>query len=154
MGRLRSVLVFKLGVFAGMAIAAAFVKRAVPSRGDEESDELALVAVFDGIEFKSRAGAFRGGSMMAWFGGIEVDLGDAKLAPGARLSAHTLLGGIAIHTPPNWRLESNVKALVGGVDARTPTPDDRDAPVLILEGMALLGGIAVGPREDATAAER
>jgi hypothetical protein len=150
---IRSLLIFELGVWAGMATAAAFVKRAVPSHGDEDSDELSLVAVFDGIDLKSRASAFKGGSMLAWFGGIDVDLREAKLAPGARLSVHTLLGGIAIKTPTNWRLESNVKALAGGVDARTPSQADGDAPVLTLEGMALLGGIAVGPKADATAAE-
>ena len=140
---LRTLLIFKLGAWAGMASAAAFVKRAVPSRGDEDSDELSLVAVFDGIELKSRAKAFKGGSMLAWFGGIEVDLSDAELAPEARLSVHTLVGGIAIKTPPNWRVESNAKALVGGVD--TPRPhEDPDAPVLTLVGMAVFGGIAVG----------
>ena len=40
-----------------MFAAAAFIKRALPSRGDEESDELTLVAVFDGIDLKSRAKA-------------------------------------------------------------------------------------------------
>ena len=153
MRALRSFLVFKLGVLAGMAIAVAFVKRAVPSRGDEDSDELSLVAIFDGIDLKSRANAFKGGSMLAWFGGIDVDLSEANLAPGARLSVHTVLGGISIRTPTNWRLESNVKAFAGGVDARTPSEADGDAPVLTLEGMALLGGVAVGPKADATAAD-
>ena len=141
---LRTLLIFKLGAWAGMASAAAFVKRAVPSRGDEDSDELSLVAVFDGIELKSRAKAFKGGSMLAWFGGIEVDLSDAELAPEARLSVHTLFGGIAIKTPPNWRVESNAQALVGGVNTRRPAHEDPDAPVLTLVGMAVFGGIAVG----------
>src|SRR5829696_8827973 len=128
--RLLSRLVtFKLGAWVGMAAAAAFVRRAVPSRGDEESDELALVAAFDGIELESRAKAFRGGSMLAWFGGIEVDLTNAELAPGAHLSVHTLFGGIAIKAPPSWRVESKVKALGGGVDARTPAAESPDAPV-------------------------
>jgi hypothetical protein len=140
---LRALLIFKLGAWAGMASAAAFVKRAVPSRGDEDSDELSLVAVFDGIELKSRAKAFKGGSMLAWFGGIEVDLSDVELAPEARLSVHTLFGGIAIKTPPNWRVESNAQAIVGGVDTRTPAREDPDAPVLTLVGTAVFGGIAV-----------
>jgi hypothetical protein len=147
----RALLLLKLGAWAGMATAAAFVKRAVPSRGDEDSDELALVAVFDGIDLKSRAEAFKGGSMFAWFGGIAVDLRDAELAPGARLSVHTLFGGIAIKTPPSWRLESNVKALMGGIDAQTPTQNDPNAPVLTLEGVALFGGIAVGAKAYAAA---
>jgi hypothetical protein len=153
MRKLRALLVFELGVWAGMAAAAAFVKRAIPSRGDAESDELALVAVFDGIEFKSRAKAFRGGSMLAWFGGIAVDLREAELAPGAHLSLQSLFGGIAIKTPPGWRVESQMKAVAGGVDSRTPARDDPDAPVLTLDGMALFGGIAVGAKADSPAPE-
>ena len=145
---LRALLIFKLGAWAGMAGAAAFVKRAVPSRGDEDSDELSLVAVFDGIELKSRAKAFKGGSMLAWFGGIDVDLSNAELGPEARLSVHTLYGGIAIKTPPNWRVESNAQALFGGVDTRTPANEDPDAPVLTLVGMAVFGGIAVSAETD------
>jgi hypothetical protein len=153
MRKVRAVLIFKLGAWAGLMAAAAFVKRAVPSRGDEESDELSLVAVFDGIELKSRAKAFKGGSMLAWFGGIELDLRDAELAPGARLTANTLFGGIEIETPPTWRVQSNMKALAGGVDAPTSAQDDPDAPVLRLEGMALFGGIAVSAEGDRAAAE-
>jgi hypothetical protein len=144
MRALRSLLTFKLGVLAGIATGAVFMRRALPSRGDEESDELALVAAFDGIELKSRSKSFKGGSMVSWFGGIAVDLREAELAPGARLTVHTLLGGIAIKTPPGWRIESTARALAGGVDVRTPAEDDPEAPVLKLEGTALLGGIAVG----------
>jgi hypothetical protein len=151
---LRSLLVFKLGVWTGLVAAAALVKRAVPSRGDEESDELALVAIFDGIELKSRASALMGGSMLAWFGGIALDLREAELAPGARLSVRTFAGGIAIRTPPSWRVKSSVKVLAGGLDAPRSAQDDPDAPVLIVDGLALFGGVAIGakaPGVDATA---
>jgi hypothetical protein len=152
MRALRSLLLLKLGAWAGMMGAAAFVKRAVPSRGDEDSDELALVAVFDGIDLKSRASAFRGGSMLAWFGGISIDLREAELAPDARLSLRTLFGGIALDVPPSWRIQSNVKAVAGGVDAHTPAQDDPNAPVLTLDGVAVLGGVAVGARKQPVAA--
>jgi hypothetical protein len=140
---LSRLLILELGAWLGMAAAAAFVKRAVPSRGDEESDELALVAVYDGIELESRAKAFRGGSMLAWFGGIEVDLRNARLSGEARLSVHALLGGIEITTPPDWRVESNTKALAGGVAVPAAAGHDPDAPVLTLRGMAVFGGIEV-----------
>ena len=143
MGLLSRLLAFKLGAWLGMMAAAAFVKRAVPSRGDEESDELALVAVFDGIELESRATAFRGGSMLAWFGGIEADLRNAELAAGARLSVHTLFGGIEITTPPSWRVESNAKALAGGIAVPADAGQDPDAPVLTLTGLVVFGGVEV-----------
>jgi hypothetical protein len=134
--------------------AAAFVRHAVPSHGDEESDELGLVAVFDGIELASRATAFRGGSMLAWFGGISVDLREAELAPGAQLTLHTLFGGIEIKTPPDWRIESKMSALAGGVEAGKPEQNDPDAPVLTLTGKALFGGIDVGPKTHRHAVQR
>jgi hypothetical protein len=152
MRALRSLSIFLLGAWAGVMASAAFAKRAVPSWGDEESDELSLAAIFDGIELKSRAQAFSGGSLLAWFGGIDVDLREAELAPDARLTVHALFGGISIKAPPGWRVESKVEALCGGVDVRTPSRDDPDAPVLTLDGMALLGGVAVGAKAGAKAA--
>ena len=144
MPRVRSILIFKLGAIAGMVSAAAFVRGAMPSRGNERSDELSLVAVLDGIDLKSHATAFKGGAMLAWFGGISVDLRDAELASDARLSLRTLYGGIAIKTPPHWRLESHVRAVAGGVDVRGSADEAPEAPVLTLDGLALFGGIAVG----------
>ena len=77
---LRTLVIFELGAWAGMAAAAALAKRALPSRGDEESDEVTLMAIFDGIDLKSRAQAFRGGSIFAWFGGVvgRSDRGEAR----------------------------------------------------------------------------
>ena len=147
MSLLGRLLLFKLGALVGMIVAAAFFKRIVRSRGDAESDELALVAILDGVQLESRATAFRGGSMLAWFGGIEADLSGAELAPGARLSVHALFGGIEVTTPASWRVESEAKAVMGGIDARGA--DAPDAPVLTLDGMAVFGGIEVRPARGA-----
>ena len=127
----------------GIAIAAVFAKRALQSRGDPDSDELALYAVFDGIELANESSEFKGGSMLAWFGGISLDLREAVLADGAHLSVNTFLGGVAIKTPPSWRIEGDVKTVFGGVKLDTPAADDPDAPILTIDGMALAGGIAV-----------
>jgi hypothetical protein len=140
---LRTLLTFKLGMYAGFAAAAAVMKSVLRSRGDGESDEVALVAIFDGIDLANRSQAFRGGSMLAWYGGIDVDLSGAELAPGAQLRLNAMLGGIAIRIPAGWRVESRVKALAGGVDVRTAGADDPDAPTLTIDGLALLGGITV-----------
>jgi hypothetical protein len=150
----RALGLLTLGAWGGFQAAAALTKRAIPSRGDEESDELALVAIYDGIELKSRAKAFRGGSMFAWFGGIAVDLREATLAPGgAQLTLNALFGGVAIRVPTGWRLESKLSGVAGGVDVRAPEPDDPDAPTLTLAGRALFGGIAVAARAPAEPAE-
>jgi hypothetical protein len=139
---------FVLGFYAGLIAAAALLRRALPSRGDEESDEIALVAILNGVELESRAKAFRGGSMLAWFGGVAADLRQAQLAPGAHLSVSAIFGGIAVRVPAGWRVESNVRALAGGVEVAVPEPEDPDAPTLTIDGTAGFGGVAIGAKAD------
>jgi hypothetical protein len=141
----RALLLFKLGFWAGMVASAAVVKQAFPSHGDEDSDELRLVAIQNGIDLRSRAQAFRGGSMLAWLGGISVDLREATLAEDAHLEVGSLFGGIAIRVPPGWRIESSVKTIGGGVTV-PPPPEAADAPTLRLDGFTAFGGIAVGAK--------
>jgi hypothetical protein len=143
---LRAFLLLKLGFWAGALASAAAVKRAFPSRGDEESDEVRLVAILNGIELKSRARAFRGGSMFTWLGGIAVDLREAQLAPEAHLEVGSLFGGIALRVPPGWRVEADVQSLAGGVAVDVPAPEDDDAPTLRITGFTAFGGVAVGAK--------
>jgi hypothetical protein len=142
----RALLLFKLGFWTGSITSALLLKRAFPSRGDAESDEVALVAILDGAELKSRAQAFRGGSMFTWLGGIAVDLREAQLAPGAHLDVRSILGGIAIRVPPGWRVESDVKAIGGGAAVDVPDPESHDAPTLRIDGFSAFGGVAIGAK--------
>jgi hypothetical protein len=143
---LRTVLVFKLGFWAGLVASGALLQRVLPSRGDEESNEVALVAALNGVELESRAKAFSGGSMLAWLGGIAVDLREAELAPGAHLDVRSAFGGIAIRVPPGWRIEHDVKTLGGGVAVDVPEPETADAPTLRIDGFTVFGGVAVGAK--------
>jgi hypothetical protein len=143
---LRTLLVFKLGFWAGTFASASLLKRAFPSRGDADSDEVRLIAILNGIELKSSAQAFRGGSLSMWLGGIAVDLREARLAPDAHLEVGSLLGGIAIRVPTGWRVESDVRSLAGGVAIGVPEPESPDAPTLRLTGFSAFGGVAVGAK--------
>jgi hypothetical protein len=148
MRALRSLGLLTAGALAGLATAGALLKRALPSRGDPESDEIALAAVFNGAALRSRSTAFRGGSLFCWFGGVALDLREATLAPSAALNVTCVLGGVAIRVPAGWRVESNVIALASGVATNVPTSDDPEAPRLVVEGVSVLGGVAVGTRDD------
>jgi hypothetical protein len=143
---IRALFLFKLGFWAGTIASALLMKRMFPSRGDAESDEVGLVAILDGIELKSRAKAFRGGSMFSWLGGIAVDLREAQLAPDAHIDVHSLFGGIAIRVPTGWRVESSVASIGGGVAIGVPEPESDDAPTLRLDGFTAFGGVAVGAK--------
>lgn len=116
-------------------------------RGGPESDEIDLVTVFEGLHLRSNSSAFMGGSTLALFGGIVLDLRRANLGPtGATLEVTTLFGGTSIITPPDWRVETEVRTWVGGADLSQHRPNDPDAPVLRIRARTLFGGFQVETR--------
>jgi Cell wall-active antibiotics response 4TMS YvqF len=145
---IRALLLLKLGFWAGFMASAALVRRVLPSRGDEDSDEVALTAIFGGVELTSRAQAFRGGTMLAWFGGVAVDLTQARLAPGAELAIGALFGGVDVKVPAGWRVESTARAFFGGVSDDVAEPDDPAAPTLVVQSTTAFGGVSVRAAAD------
>lgn len=141
---IRSLFFLLVGLLGGFAAAAAVLRGWLPSRGDETSDSLELVAIFDGIELKSRSAAFRGGSVLAWFGGVALDLSEATLAPDARLDVRAAIGGVAIKVPPGWRIDAETSSMIGGVDVGRGQPDDPDAPTLAVRVTTVIGGVSIG----------
>ncbi len=143
---MRRILFFALGVLGGLTAAAALARRLIPSRGDETSDELALVAIADGVELKSRATAFRGGSLRAWMAGVDLDLRDVQLAPeGGRLDVTALMSGVVIHIPAAWRVRRQSRGLTQGLawslDGQEALP--ADAPLLDVDVLIVGAGVVI-----------
>lgn len=96
----RTLTVTAIGYSAGMATAAAVVKRAVPSRGDEESDEVGLVAnaLNGGIAVKVPSGWRVQSSLKALAGGVDVRMHepDDPTAPTLTLDGSAAFGGVFV----------------------------------------------------------
>ena len=138
-----------------IAAAALVVRWLMPSAGDEESDEVAVVAALNGIDIESRARAFRGGSAHTVMGGIQLDLRGATLDPtGGRLELLAVMGGIQLIVPDTWRVRIEPSyAIVGGIDTPRHKEDVPDTePALEIASYAVLGGIQVAKRPAAPAA--
>jgi len=128
------------------AFAAAGRKRATAGAVDPEADEIHLIAVLEPISFTSRAKAFRGGTVEAWYGGGILDLRQAVLDPqGARLTVQTVFGGFQLAVPESWRVETAVRGIGGVGDGRPHVERPEDAPTLTIDGLALFGGIGITP---------
>ena len=136
-------------VIAACVAVALIVKRRVQSEGDEDSDELTWVTIFDGGERKSQAKAFRGGTWLAAFGGGEPDLREATLDPaGAHLKLLAMMGGGELRVPSDWRVEVQSRSVMGGVYSDVPQADESpDRPVLRVEARSLMGGFAITAAE-------
>ncbi|MDA0351240.1 MAG: hypothetical protein O3A10_03380 [Chloroflexi bacterium] len=124
---------------------ALYMKVTHRSVGDEESDEVDLVTIFDGLDLASRATAFRGGSWIAMFGGGELDLRGVTLDPsGATLRVRAIMGGGDIQVPDDWNIELTSKAIMGGAATHRPRAStDPYAPTLRIEARSLMGGFGV-----------
>lgn len=142
---LRGLVILNL-LFALISVGIAlYLKFTRTSVGDEESDEVDLATIFDGIELKSRSAAFRGGSWITMFGGGEIDLREATLDPsGATLRVTAIMGGGDVQVPDGWNVELTSKAIMGGVHSDRPNAsDDPYAPTLRIEARAIMGGFGV-----------
>ena len=129
----------------GSAVVAVFARRRVVTTQDPASNEPTASAVFAGERFASSAPALRGGRLITWFAGHEVDLRGAALGPsGATLNLRTMYGGMQIAVPEGWRVRSHVISIFGGTQVDIDDADlPADAPLLELRGFTLFGGTRV-----------
>jgi hypothetical protein len=126
------------------AIAARSAKQRIVPVAGPDADEVRLTAIFEPMSFRSTATSFRGGTVDCWYGGGVIDLRDAVLDPaGARLEVRAIFGGAQILVPESWLVTSNVVGLGGMRDARPRAELEHDAPHLMIEGVALFGGLGV-----------
>jgi hypothetical protein len=110
----------------------------------ESGDTLRTFALMSGNEHKVTSTAFRGGGVDAMMGGATVDLRAARLADNrAVIEVFAMWGGIEIVVPPGWRVQSDVTPIMGGYEDSTMPPTDPDAPLLIVRGFVVMGGIDV-----------
>ncbi|MFH0751261.1 MAG: hypothetical protein V2B17_05450 [Chloroflexota bacterium] len=140
-------LVFGLSLAAGIASALAAVsfKKKAPPRPEAGADEIDLVAVMDGARLASTAASFRGGRVISWYAGVDLDLREATFDPaGARLEIRTVFGGTRVIVVPGVPVIVSGPAIFGGAmnttDAPEPTPA---APGLEITGFTLFGGLQV-----------
>jgi Cell wall-active antibiotics response 4TMS YvqF len=115
--------------------------------GRESSDpEFDYMAIFGQIKQRVTVKNFRGGRLMALFGGFEVDLTRADIdGQTAVIDASALMGGGEIRVPYNWVVEIRGVAFLGGYSDEThqDVQDAATAKHLIVRGMAALGGVVI-----------
>ncbi len=152
-GVIRALAVFVIGILAfatGSAVFAAVARGRIATTDDVASNEPTIAAIFGSERFASRAPALRGGRVVTWFAGHDVDLRGAALDPGgAILELSVLFGGTQIAVPVGWRVRSRVRSVFGGTQVDLDQADlDDAAPLLELRGLALFSGARVTSNPD------
>jgi predicted membrane protein len=114
---------------------------------DLNASKVNSFSLFSGVEQILHTEDFSGGEVTAIFGGAKYDMRDASTRQREiRLSVTVIFGGIELLVPSSWRVLNRITPVLGGVDEKrrpplSPLPDD--APVLILEGAVVFGGLEI-----------
>lgn len=112
----------------------------------DNRDSADYFVAFSGVNTRLQSRNFKGGSAVALFGGIELDLRNAELdANNVRMDLVAIFGGIDIKVPQHWKVEISGLPLFGGWDNKTnyiPLPDAEEKK-LTVKCMALFGGAGI-----------
>jgi hypothetical protein len=128
--------------------------RAYPGQGRWSVDpdgarasDIAL-AIFGGSDYKGVWRAPRQLSAICVFGGSKIDLREAIVpSEGLTISCLCLFGGVDVVVPPGMRVHVRGMGIFGGFDRTSNEPEDRSAPTVVVDGIALFGGVSVKVRE-------
>ena len=107
------------------------------------------VAIFGGAERKGMWVVPQSFTAFAMFGGVELDLRDARFeAPEVTLNLSAVFGGIDVVVPDDVNLHVEGTGIFGGFSRPGDDPGELDprAPVVRITGFALFGGVDVKRR--------
>lgn len=111
----------------------------------EDADILDSVNVLGGSHQNVFSKNFKGGDVIAIFGGCDVNLTQADFKGTIVLDIVAIFGGAKIVVPQSWEVKSEVTAIFGGLDDKrglAPIPSE-ERKVLIIKGVALFGGVEI-----------
>jgi predicted membrane protein len=105
-------------------------------------DEL---AVFGGSDRTINAQQFKGGKITTIFGGVNLNLKKAKMAPGNNfIDLFAIFGGMKLIVPDEWNIKISVVSIFGGLSDKhriqTVDTDESNKSQLIIKGFVLFGG--------------
>ncbi len=108
-------------------------------------DTIDEIAVFGGGDRTIVSDSFKGGKILAVFGGSNFNLTRSKLAPGKNyIDVLAVFGGLKLIVPEDWNVKINAISIFGGFSDkhRVHTPDSAtaNAPELIIKGFVIFGG--------------
>ena len=107
-------------------------------------DYLNSTSIFGGVKKTIVSKNFKGGEVVNFFGGSELNLIQADIQGRVKLEVTQVFGGTKIIIPANWTVHSEMVAIFGGIEDKRMQPNEANPEkVLIIEGTSVFGGIDV-----------
>lgn len=106
-----------------------------------------LVAVFSSATRKGRWRVGPRTNAFSLFGSVEIDLTEALFSQRLTvINATAIFGSVEIRVPENITLRGNGTGVLGGFDIRSLESVDPEAPVVVVNGYAVFGGVEAKPK--------
>ena len=86
---------------------------------------------------------FTGTNVNAVFGGLVLDLRDAKILNDVEVNATAIFGGIDIYLPSGINVKTNNVPIFGGVSNKSNPNGVPGAPTIYLNATCMFGGIDI-----------
>ena len=133
------VVLIAVGLMMVFSIGSGRRKKYEKSASDSSDNE--KVAIFYGEESRVK-GDYTGGSATAIFGGVELDLRQAKIKDGAVIDVFTFCGGVNINMPDDVIVKNEVHGILGGSEDKTVSKSSAKKTIY-LRGECVLGGLEI-----------
>ncbi|WP_189245410.1 DUF1707 SHOCT-like domain-containing protein [Streptosporangium pseudovulgare] len=112
----------------------------VPGASSEPEN---IVAIFGGTERKGRWRVRRRTRALALFGGMRFDLTGAEFeAKEVEITINAFFGGVEIIVPEGVKVHCQGVGIFGGFDVPSAAGADPSAPVVVVKGLAMFGGVS------------
>lgn len=99
-------------------------------------------AIMGGVTRSIESQDLTGIEATAVMGGVELDLRGAKAREReVVLEVFTMMGGIDVVVPDDWRVITEATPIMGGVEDKTHAPLDSAATTLFVRGFVVMGGV-------------
>ncbi len=107
-------------------------------------DRIESVSIFGGVKKNVVSKNFKGGEIVNFFGGSEINLIHADINGRVNLEVVQVFGGTKIIVPANWTIQSEMVAIFGGIeDKRPPQLNPAGDKILVIQGTSIFGGIDI-----------
>lgn len=112
---------------------------------EQDVDTMDELAFFGGGDRTIVSDNFRGGKILAIFGGSNFNLTRSKLAPGKNyIDVLAVFGGLKLVVPEDWNVKISAVSIFGGFSDKhrinTPETYKEGEPQLIIKGFVIFGG--------------
>ena len=136
--------------FALVVIGLRLVLSPRKSPSSEDARTLNSLTFLGGSVRSSNSENFKGGDMVAFMGGTDIDLRQAHIQENpAVIDAFAMWGGIDIKVPKDWSVQVQGIPLIGAFEDETEHPaedsllDIHPKQILVVKGFAVMGGVGV-----------